>query len=482
MANPDLIILGATISPLVVTLASRVSIRIWQQIQRRRFELKARSALVRSFEFRAISRRSLATHIKGLSATVKFGSDCSEVGWGPARVATDEPPRAPRTRRRGLNSKAHRRPRTLATIDIECAANLPVRELSVEIFPPVPLRGRRPPLKGPADLTYALLEMPLARQLLEGERVHWGDGRLQIRTCEIRPAKSFVALVNKAAEVAAYLEQRGVADVEKRLVDEALFLRCTESRLRAIRLIVDLPDSPLIRSALHRLAADDDPVVQLNAARSLGRDGQPTLRAIAENGRVPETIRVGAIDALAAEPDEPVAALFERLLNDNNVEIARLALRRLCEVSGPSALPAVREAVLQPTAKEELVLTAIEVFNGVELPLVVGALHQLTDRGSTRVRRAAVELIGRKGELASLAPLTRLLRQRTLPLSLMMSVETAIALLRIRHRADAGRLSIDPAASDVPLGALSPPPSTGLSVAQPSSLSSGSQAPAREAE
>ena len=456
MANPELIIVGTALAPVAVATASLMVARIWRHTERRRFELEARTGLVRGLGFRSLGRRKLASQLMGREVSVSFGLS-EEVGW------IHEPPG--RSAGTSLIPWSNRDPdelgapnrRSSAIIEARCVAPHLFEELLVEMSPPVVLRGRR-------DHALALLEIPLREYLQESERVQWHEGRIRVTTCQVRSAQTFVALVEKVAALASELEGAAELDIERRLVDEALFTRSPEARLRAIRLLVESYDSPLTKSALFRLTGDDDAVVQLNAARALGADGRPKLRALAESLQAPSTIRVAAIHGLADQAAAEARPLLTRLLGDSDPSVATVALRRLGSLAKDNALEAIRSAVVRPGAHEDIVLAGIDYMERIGFTRTADVMHQLTSHRSELVQSAAIDVIGRHGDIAWLVPLRRRLEHYSLPLGLSVSIQSAIALIRARHQADAGRLSLSPQSSGVPLGALSRPQVTGLAV------------------
>ena len=442
MASHELIIYGAALAPVALVLTLLTVTRAWRNGRRRRFESTTRTALVRYLGFQSVGQKTLYTYMGSRNCTVTFG--LSEGGTAGRDLVPSRPHHEPVTPNQ----------RSCVTIEVDCDATLPVPELLVEMNPPNVLRG-------PADMAYALLEVPMRAMLKESERIQWTPRRLRVTVCQPRSADDIVSLVRKMAATAASIEQSRPRDIERRLVDEALFGKSTEHRLRTIRMLVASHRTPLTKSALVRLCGDRDPVIQLTSARALGEDGIDKLRFLAESPRIPTTIRAAAIDGLLTYHPDGLQVLLTRLMSDPHGEVAALALRGLGQICDARALDAIRSVILKPRTPEGVVLIGINVLEKIGFDAAEDTIRELSVHRSERVQSAAIDVIGRHGDIQWLQVLTRRLRRYALPMDLTVSMEAAIALIRSRHRAGAGRLSLSPESSSVPLGALSPPPPQG---------------------
>ena len=438
VGDPEFVILIAMLALVGLAMSSLLAGRLWQRLLARNFEVIARTQLVRQLGFQAIGRRAMAARVNGVDAEVIFGHPND-----PLQISAAAAPQ--RSRAVALDAQ------TTATIELACPADLPVDRLSVEMSCPVAIRGRR-------DFAFALLELPLRSVLHRGERAEWIDNRFRIVTRHPRDGGDFANLVEKAVAVAATLMSSQGNDVERRLVDEALFCRAPESRLRALQLLVDHYDSPLTKSALVRLAGDADPIVQLHAAKALGSEGFEKLRALARNSRAPTPLRAQAVEIVAEGGDPHANGLMKRLIDDGCPSIARLAVRHLGIRAGLSAMGEIRGVILRPNANENVVLAGIEYLERMGFQHGADALHQLSSHRSERVQSAAFDVIGRHGDLSWLLVLKTRLQHAGLSNRLARTVQNAILRIRTRHQAGAGRLSLSPSSSGVPLGALSRPP------------------------
>lgn len=455
MTNPELVIFGAALAPLALAMASLVAARVWRQNHRRRFEHEARSGLVRRLGFRSVSRRTLSSHLHGRQVSVTFGL-AEETGWQQSKSSALVA--ASRWDPDELGAPARR---ASATIEVQCASPLADDELLVEMRPPVVLRGRR-------DFAFALLEFPLRTSLREAERVQFADGIVRVTTCHARRPDAFIELVRTVVSAAEHLEQDPKATVEPRLIDEALHCLVVEFRLRAIALLVEFYPTPLTQSTLLRLSTDSDAVICLTAARALGADGIPRLTELAQGTRVAPTVRSAAIEALAERPLGEIGLLLERLMSDPNPDVATVALKRLGERGGAQMFGAIKDAVLSSRAPESLVMAGIAYLESLSFELAIDPLRHLCSHQSQRVQCAAIDVVGRRGDLSHLQDLTAQLRRLNSPPNVQMSLETAIALIRSRHHAGGGRLSISAPSTGISLGALSAPKVSGLAVASPS--------------
>ncbi len=454
VGEADLIIFVTTLAPVAFAIVSLTAAQMWRTLLRRKFEVDARTLLVRNLGFRGTGRKTLGAHVNGMETRVVFGLS-DETGWGAPRAES----KAVQYRRQSAKSLHAPNQWVCAIIDVECRADLPVPELWLEASPPVVVRGR-------ADIAFALLELPLRALLREGERVQWRHQRLRITTCHARDGQTFGALIEKATAVAATLQKSAGRDVERRLVDEALFCRAPESRLRAMRLLATYYCSPLSHSTLFRLSGDNDPLIQLHAARALGREGFPKLRVLAERKHVAGALRSQAVELLVEGGDRQLDGMLRRLLRDDNIDVARLALKHLGLRMGLSAMPDIRAVVLRPNAEEALVLAGIDYLERVGFSQAAEILLTLVDHGAEPVRIAAIDVIGKHGDLNWLVMLKQRLHHRSTSAKVSISLDAAVTLIRARHGAGAGRLSLSSEASGGSIGALSPSSSNAVSLAE----------------
>ncbi len=448
MGGAEILIYAVAAAPAVLIFGSLLVARAWRRSKRHRHERLARNELIRQLGFRPAGPRRLAGPLDERRVNVRFGVT-DEAGTSEATRSSVVRSLALRPRRDPDEMGAPNRVSS-ATIVVEAPAPLPRTELLVEMQPTVVLRGRH-------DWVATLLELPFRNWLGEGERVHWRDNELRVTTCQHRKPAGFVALVRRTVRVAHEMAEIGTSGVERVLVDEALSGPKPEYRLRALRLLLEFYPTPLTRSALFRMTMDRDPAIQLSAARALGAEGWEKMRSLAENRHKPTSIRVAAIDGIAAIRRPDLEGVLERLLYDQDVGVAVVALRRLGGLDRERALPKVFARAYTPDAPIQLVLESIRFFERLGIGRTAGALAQLLMHPAPRIQSAVIDVVGRQGDLTWLQALTELKQRPRIPVPLRISIKTAVSLIRSRHQATAGRLSISATAPAGGEGGLSEP-------------------------
>lgn len=214
-------------------------------------------------------------------------------------------------------------------------------------------------------------------------------------------------------------------------------------RLRNLRyLIAAETRAPraLVETTCKDRLGDRDPVIRFHAARQLGPEGHPTLRALTANEQAEPALRAQALAALhegnAASIEEQVASF----LRPSPLELTRAALavvaaRRLsAHADRVIALSGAPDASIRAAAARTLSL--------LESPkLELSLMQRLADEDAD-VQTAAAEALGTAGSVAAVEPLL-LLTKGFGRGQVRQTARTAIARIQSRlGNVEAGRLSL----------------------------------------
>jgi HEAT repeat protein len=213
-------------------------------------------------------------------------------------------------------------------------------------------------------------------------------------------------------------------------------------RARCLDVLVrEYPDLRVTRRALRTALGDSTLEVRVQAAKALGDEGEPTLRAIASAEDGPDDIQARAIRALgerlSPELGESIlhGALRRRRLPIAEACLEALGRHRKDDIVGPLAkVLAIERGALAAAAARALGTTGRP---GAEAPLI-DALGRL--EGSAKLEAAVA--LGRVASAAAVAPLRRLERASR-DAALRRAAREAIAQIQERlSGASPGQLSL----------------------------------------
>jgi HEAT repeat protein len=216
-------------------------------------------------------------------------------------------------------------------------------------------------------------------------------------------------------------------------------------RLQNLRCLVDPAThapAALVTSTARSLLADERTSLRLLAARQLGREGGPVLRAIAASEPTRAPLRVEALGALHEQSAPELHGLLSPLLASSTPEVVCAALsivaaRGLDELSADVMLCTESE---HPTVRA----AAATTLAALSPELAEATLLALLADASTDVQRACVEALGRVGSVAAVEPLLPLARA-FVPSPLRHAARDAVARIQSRLApVGAGALTLVP--------------------------------------
>jgi hypothetical protein len=195
-----------------------------------------------------------------------------------------------------------------------------------------------------------------------------------------------------------------------------------------------------VRETARALIPDRNPVVRFHAARQLGAEGHPTLKALATDVRAESGLRAQSLLALhegdAVDIDEWVASF----LMPGPPELVSAALGVVA--SRRLSAHVERVIALAGAADTPIRVAAARTLGSLESPAIERCLLQLLADAEVEVQTAAAEALGTVGSVGAVEPL--------LPLTkglgrgqLRQAARSAIASIQSRlGDVEAGRLSL----------------------------------------
>jgi HEAT repeat protein len=254
----------------------------------------------------------------------------------------------------------------------------------------------------------------------------------------------------------ARILDRGGRSVQQCLADNA---RDDEPPLRVRHLAAlaeAFPDDALTLGACRRALEDADPATRLVGARALGREGAPTLVAMASDESLEASRRVEALAAwevLPPTPDE-ARALLDALLAGTHSDVRLAAIRAAGHLRCAAVLPALLR--LAGRARNEHVRELAVAFEEMGDEAAESVLVDLLVAGGEAVPPEVLRALGSLGSAASVEPLLPLATELIVPRAVKRAAREALRAIRSRlGTADVGRLSLVDLDDDA--GALSLP-------------------------
>ncbi len=251
-------------------------------------------------------------------------------------------------------------------------------------------------------------------------------------------------------------------------------LHCLEALVRRHR------EVPATLQTLRGALGHPDAETRLAAARAIGAEGTPVLRALAAGPGIDPEVRVSAIEFLATErADEEVSRIVAEILRG---ELPGAAWQRLVETVARRRIQAAAPALVEALASgsDEKVRAAAGALGLLRDASAVPQLLRLLRGSSDEVRLASLTALRRTADVSAVAPLLRFADAPTTPRRLATAAREAVAAIQSRiEGAEAGQLSVahapDPAGalSEIVEGSLSLPrrePETGARSEDPLSL------------
>ncbi|MEO1087054.1 MAG: hypothetical protein AAFY88_22690, partial [Acidobacteriota bacterium] len=281
------------------------------------------------------------------------------------------------------------------------------------------------------------------------------DRKIRVPLDHLGQASSRLGTMLTLAEL---LRRPSFREFPKLLAEQALKDPSPGVRLRAFRqLLASKSRGPLVRSLAIKLLGVRDAALGLEAGRVLlgvperSAAAAKTLIRIASGRHLDPSVRVSALEALAASRERPAAlpTMSEILRRpDDSVDVRRASLKGLIRARQSAELLAIR-----PEGAEEAQLLAegLGQLDGAAQP----RLLELLGHASGRVRAAAATSLGRVGDVSSMAALHEVAEGGFFKAAEARAA--AEAMERIKGRAGASQAGEISIVAQAPLeGAVSP--------------------------
>lgn len=281
----------------------------------------------------------------------------------------------------------------------------------------------------------------LARFLKIGGEVRQGTLWCALDGSDDHERDSLVAMLQFLSQLGTSLAVTSDT-LHQRLSHNALRDPSAGVRLRNLRFLADATiQAPpaLLASTARSLLADSDSAVRILAARQLGADGMPVLRAEVSHAHAESAARIAALRALAELRAPDLEPLLGGLLAAPSApELVSAALA----IVGQQRLNGLAKTVARWTESDtESVRRAAAKALG-KLTGTEPALLRLLEDASPDVRQAAAEALAEAGSVQAVEPLLPL-SQGLMPSPLRNAARAAIAQIQARlGNVEAGQVSL----------------------------------------
>ncbi len=180
-----------------------------------------------------------------------------------------------------------------------------------------------------------------------------------------------------------------------------------EQRRQLLLVLIDrFQGTPEAVTGAREALSVPDPELQLEAARSLGRQGVPAMGTLARDPAVAQELRVAAMTALVEDhgPDLHGPQL-RKVLRSDQIDVCRTAVHFVRRTNLASAVPFLVELATDPRTSTDLLTLLVETIGEMgdytAEPTLMGLLHH----ADLVVRRGAAVALGRIGGPSAVDPL-----------------------------------------------------------------------------
>ncbi len=431
---------GLVVVPLLAMFGGVLRPRLRRWRRRRLLTEKTRQALIGRLDFTAGPRGALIGPVAyDRRVRVAFGRHKPSVRRVPLAL--------PASTSRGRSTL--RSATGPAWVTVEVDGDYPTTEAFLE----VELQPSHLELRGEATLAFGALAHPLHRYMRIGDRIRLTQDRLTVVLRKRRTTRQLLKTIDAVSELSITVDPNAI---RARLVHEAEAGAHPVMRQQAIRLLRGAVTEPEIFELLKRLAHDPVAAVAFESAKILEGDGLDTFGRLAEDREAPARVRVAALQRLQAAPWLHVKPVLTQLIADSEPQVAAEAFRYLARRDRFAALRAVSPRLRSPSLSPRFALLAIRELETIGFQATEDRFADLLYHPSTVVKRAAIEVIGRHGDITWQRSLLANIQGIKLPLHLEIAVRSAIGSIRARQRSGQGHLSVP----KVTGGALSSPTTT----------------------
>ena len=276
--------------------------------------------------------------------------------------------------------------------------------------------------------------------------------------------------IHKLIKLGRHLTMRST-QIPERLAHNARYDAISSVRLRNLTLLQERYSN---RKETHdtssALLIDPNHSIRLAAAMFMGPSGLSVVQKIAHSRRALVDVRIKALQHLVREAkQEDMIEITMNLLADRSTRVRRKAIQYLGRLRHRPTLK-----YIIPLLKSEGIATSLVIIKAIERiddPDTEDALIELLDDSPDRVRAAAIETLSRIGTVKAVEPLYELSKQRGFKRPARVAIDSIQSRL---GDVEAGRLSLAPNVDTD--GALSlagdPEKSGGLSLEEKPDISS----------
>ncbi len=231
-------------------------------------------------------------------------------------------------------------------------------------------------------------------------------------------------------------------DVSRRLAENARLDPAAGVRLQNLLLLVrEHPEDPATAEALRTSCSDVDPEIRLRAAKELGAEGRGVLLKLAESAGNDE-VSAQAVSLLNEElPVERLTAILDQAVRGHRVQTALVCVEALGRKGDAASVGPLTKLV--ELEKGELAVASAQALGAIGSADAEPPLIQALQYEDTEIRTAAASSLGRVGSAAAVLPLKEAAEHSWLDRDLRRAARQAIAEIQSRlPGATPGQLSL----------------------------------------
>ena len=296
-------------------------------------------------------------------------------------------------------------------------------------------------IKGPAQLTLALLDIEMRRLLLDVS----SQCRLEISSSELRaemPLRKVSKILPLLGKIGNQLAEP--LDIPSRLAENAQRDTSAGVRLQNLRVLLrELRSHPRTDEAIHAAITDPSPETRLSAAKELGNAGRgrDVFLELAESME-DDNVSAEAVSILDQKlPFDRTRAILDQALSRRHTRTARACLEALGRSGANAAIDVLQEVMAQE--KGELAAAAAQILGAIGNPVAEPSLILALEREQADLRVAAANALGRVGSVEAVLPLKEATERSWLDREFDRAARQAIAEIQSRLQgASPGQLSL----------------------------------------
>jgi hypothetical protein len=268
----------------------------------------------------------------------------------------------------------------------------------------------------PAKRLLALVTRRYVRELVKHIGATVANGKVKwLREGAVWHPQQTAKTLNRIIDITGFLSI-DLHDEAARLLacysDESL----PESTKKEIQNILfsEFRGTDACESVATQIIDDQDPEMQVAAARALGERGLAALSSIARTTGIKREARESAIIGLVTFPDTSAALPFiENILREKSTEHVRFGLKVMRKQRYTPALKTLCEIASDPSTSNEILSLVIDGLADLGNASIESTLLGLLDHQFVTIRRQACMALGKIGTGVAIDHLNRLISKRT---------------------------------------------------------------------